>query len=78
MSRPERTVPKPLDGETSTSRSRLSHGSSSQGHVSPVHVDREEAPTTYDGLLPLADPYPGGPSDTSLLIYYRDYVVRYV
>lgn len=35
------TVPRLHKGEASTSRSRLSHGSSSQGHVSPDHVDQD-------------------------------------
>lgn len=43
------TVPRPHDEETSTSRSRMSDGSSSQGHVSPAREDRDvlEAPEAY-------------------------------
>lgn len=44
------TVPTLLDGETSTSRSRLSQGSSSQGHISLAHVDQEEAPAAHDDI----------------------------
>lgn len=59
--------------------SRISHDSSSQGHVSPDHVDQEEVPAAaYDCVPLLADSFPREPSDTFLLIYYRDHVVRQV
>ncbi|CAL5208752.1 unnamed protein product [Lathyrus oleraceus] len=56
----------------------MSQGFSSQGHVSPTHEDREEAPTAHDNVYAPTNPYLEGPSGTSLLIYYRDHVVGHV
>ncbi|CAI8588826.1 unnamed protein product [Vicia faba] len=64
-----RTIPRLLDGEALTSRIHMSFGFSSQGHVSLTNVNQKEATAAHGGVPPLADPYPGGPSVTSLMIY---------
>ncbi|XP_058749141.1 uncharacterized protein LOC131622109 [Vicia villosa] len=72
-------------GSSSGSRSRLTRVSSS--HQKEVREDEEEVP--YEEEIPDADPpyreeeeedndFPGGPSDTSLLIFYHDHVARRV
>lgn len=67
----EGVVPRPHNGEVSSSRSRLSQGSSSQTCVN----QKEEALTTRDDLSALADPFLEGPTDTWLLIYFKDHFV---
>lgn len=51
--------------------SHLSQGSLSKEHVPHAHEDREKALVTYDGVYAPVDPYPGGLSNTSLLIYIK-------
>lgn len=66
-------TPRPIGGESSGSRSRLSHGSSSLSHI---HQD--EASAASDDLPPLTNSYPGWFIDTLLLIHYEDHVAPYV
>lgn len=80
------TIPRPHDRKASTSRSHLSHRSSSQGHVSPAHEDRDaledskayahETSTTNDDVP--TEGYLGRSSNTSLVIYYRDHTTEHI
>ncbi|XP_058741294.1 uncharacterized protein LOC131613660 [Vicia villosa] len=66
-------APRTHNEEASGSISRLSQRSSSQ-----AHVHQEEALFTSDDLPPLADSYPGGLINTSLLIHYGDHIAPHV